>query len=437
MKQPILFLFFLFGISFIGFSQLGFDPKFKAKEILYLLKNGKFETICLRMDPVMKRMMDEEKLMGFWDILEMSNGQILEVGEPLVTTKDKLAVTVTVIQYEKKKVGLKIVFNEKGEIAGLFLVSPTPQYQHPDYVNTNTFYEFKMVLPDPNFPLDGVLTLPRKGDKFPVIIIVGDVGAIDKDGSIGPNKIYKDLAWGLADNGVAVYRYDKRNFAYPKDLVSKKNLTPNDEYLIDLKNAIKQVKKVPEIDSNQIIVLGHGLGAYFIPYFQKSVPNIHGFISFNGNFSNLSQLLVQQNFYLTTKLAEPQKQEAKLNLQKANYALNALSVKSKSDSLPYGFSASYWLFLKENGPTQHIAEVVYQPILFLQGNRDYQVPISELEQWKNLGQTYAIRTWTFASFPKLNHLGLEGEGPSLPAEYLKPNNIPYEVILRIASFVLY
>lgn len=193
----------------------------------------------------------------------------------------------------------------------------------------------------------------------------------------------------------------------------------------------------PEIDSNQIIVLGHGLGAYLIPYFQKCLPSIHAFISINGNFSQLPDLLVQQNSYLVNKLAEPKKNEAKLNLQKAIYAQKSLSIKSKTDSLPYGFAASYWLFLKENGPTTHVGEVVYQRILFLQGNRDYQVPISELEQWKLLGQTYAIRNWTYSSYTKLNHLGLEGEGPSLPDEYLKANNIPYEVILRIAGFVLY
>jgi hypothetical protein len=80
---------------------------------------------------------------------------------------------------------------------------------------------------------------------------------------------------------------------------------------------------------------------------------------------------------------------------------------------------------------------VYQRILFLQCNRDFQVPVSELEQWRLLSQNYAIRNWTFSFFAKLNHLGLEGEGSSLPAEYLKPNNIPYELILRIAGFVLY
>lgn len=239
MKHQILVFLFIFGISFCSFSQIGFDPKFKAKEVVFLLKSGKYETVCSRMDPLMKRILNEDKLMGFWDILEMCNGQIIEVNEPTITTKDKLAITVSVIQYEKKKVGLKIVFNERGEIAGLFLVSPTPQYQHPDYVNPNTFYEFKKILPDPNFPLEGVLTIPRKGDKLPVVIIVGDAGAIDKDYSIGPNKIYKDLAWGLADNGVAVYRYDKRNYAYAKDLSSKRFFTPDDEYLIDLKNAIK------------------------------------------------------------------------------------------------------------------------------------------------------------------------------------------------------
>jgi uncharacterized protein len=42
---------------------------------------------------------------------------------------------------------------------------------------------------------------------------------------------------------------------------------------------------------------------------------------------------------------------------------------------------------------------------------------------------------TLKSYPKLNHLFLEGEGESLPAEYSTPGHIPAYVLDDIAAFV--
>ena len=41
----------------------------------------------------------------------------------------------------------------------------------------------------------------------------------------------------------------------------------------------------------------------------------------------------------------------------------------------------------------------------------------------------------FVSYPKLNHLFMEGEGKSSPAEYAKPNHIPEYVIRDLAKWI--
>ncbi|MDZ4667513.1 MAG: DUF3887 domain-containing protein [bacterium] len=184
----------LFCVPLIGFGQFSYDPVFKSKETIYLLKNAKYETIYNRMDPLMKRIMDEEKLMAFWDVLEMSYGLVQTIGEPSISSKEKFAISVTVIQFEKKKIGLKLVFNQKGEISGLFQVSPTPIYQTPDYVNPFSIEESKKSIPHPKSPINGMLVLPKKGARFPLLIIVGGTAIADKDLTVGPNKIYKDIA---------------------------------------------------------------------------------------------------------------------------------------------------------------------------------------------------------------------------------------------------
>jgi hypothetical protein len=63
--------------------------------------------------------------------------------------------------------------------------------------------------------------------------------------------------------------------------------------------------------------------------------------------------------------------------------------------------------------------------------------MSELDKWKKLAQEQNKLDYTFSVYPKLNHLAIEGEGPAVPTDYEKPGNVPYEVILKMASFILY
>ena len=72
-------------------------------------------------------------------------------------------------------------------------------------------------------------------------------------------------------------------------------------------------------------------------------------------------------------------------------------------------------------------------MLILQGERDYQVTLEDLAGWKTYlsGQSNV----EFKTYPKLNHLFLEGEGKSAPAEYLDPGHVPVYVIDDIARWI--
>lgn len=423
MKTVVGLLLFLFFTPFIGYTQPSFDPKFKSKEIMYFFKNGKYEAIYNRMDPVMKRIMDEEKIMIFWDVLEMSYGSVQTVGEPSISTRDKLVIAITAIQFERRKIGVKLVFNQKAELSGLFLVPPTPIYQTPDYVNPFSFYEYKKSFSQAKFSINGMLTVPKKEGKYPLLIIVGGTAVADKDLSIGPNKIYKDIAWGLADNGVAVYRYDKRNLMQGNEginsvkddakvaakVAAKNNVntstksptkyTVKEEYLMGLNLAIAQLKLLPEIDSNHIIILGHSESAYLIPYFEMNLARVQSYIALAAPYD-----------YKPTALSDPK-----------TLVTNTFYTSS----------------LQSNGPAQALQTKLPERILFIQGGRDAHVALSELDKWKKMALEQKKLDYTFSVYPKLNHLAIEGDGAALPTDYEKAGNVPYEVILKMASFILY
>lgn len=65
--------------------------------------------------------------------------------------------------------------------------------------------------------MGGTLLPPTDGESVPGAVIVHGSGPTDRDGTHGPNKPYKQLAWGLASRGVPVLRCDKRTFACAAD----------------------------------------------------------------------------------------------------------------------------------------------------------------------------------------------------------------------------
>jgi len=69
----------------------------------------------------------------------------------------------------------------------------------------------------------------------------------------------------------------------------------------------------------------------------------------------------------------------------------------------------------------------------LHGERDYQVTQADLDGWK-LGLRNSSAA-TFKSYPKLNHLLMEGAGKSTPAEYQTPSHVAPYVIDDISAWV--
>jgi fermentation-respiration switch protein FrsA (DUF1100 family) len=105
---------------------------------------------------------------------------------------------------------------------------------------------------------------------------------------------------------------------------------------------------------------------------------------------------------------------------------------AKSEDLPLGMPSFYWQSLK-NYDQVKTAKSIKQPILILNGERDYQVPMTEFNLWKKeLGQD---KKNTFISYPQLNHLFIKGEGKSVPSEYNTSGNVQEKVITDLVAWI--
>ena len=83
------------------------------------------------------------------------------------------------------------------------------EYKTPGYANQELFTEEEVVVGEGKWALPGTLSMPANvaaSDKVPAVVLVHGSGPNDRDESIGPNKPFKDLAWGLASKGIGVLR---------------------------------------------------------------------------------------------------------------------------------------------------------------------------------------------------------------------------------------
>ncbi len=104
--------------------------------------------------------------------------------------------------------------------------------------------------------LPATLTLPNNKTIVPAVVLVQGSGPNDQDETITvPDKPFKDLAYGLASQNIAVLRYVKRTKQYGADSKSDAPFTVKDEVTDDAIAAVALLEKLPEINKKQIYVL--------------------------------------------------------------------------------------------------------------------------------------------------------------------------------------
>lgn len=413
----------------------------KAKSILESCKSGDFIKAVDYFDETIKLKLDAGQLSYLWGSLEERVGQVKPVQSRLISSEVKDSITIFYIpcDFERMALDLKLGFNSSGKVVGFFLIPPAAavSYKKPDWIGPGVIREKDVEIPGTRFKLKGKLTVPAQGDHFPLVILVHGSGPQDMDVTIGPNRIFSDLAMSLAANGIAVLRYHKRTYNHIGDLYAATDqMTPYDETVEDVKFAFDYAASFPEIDSTSIFVLGHSFGGMMSARIASTTPQVKGLIVMAANASPLENLIVSQMKYLFQN--DTASGLSGVALKRAEAAKRIVSAHQYSsttpaDSLLLGLSPAYWDYLKGYDQVNEM-KVFKKPVLFLQGGRDYQVPVSEFEIWrKNLE---GKGNFTFKLYPDLNHLFMTGEGLSLPAEYEKRGNVSRKVTDDISGWVL-
>src|SRR5690606_37219939 len=87
------------------------------------------------------------------------------------------------------------------------------------------FSEQELSIGEGDAALPATLALPAGEGPFPAVVLVHGSGPHDRNETVGPNRPFLDIARGLAAQGVAVLRYEKRSKAHPEAYVAPGSLT--------------------------------------------------------------------------------------------------------------------------------------------------------------------------------------------------------------------
>lgn len=212
----------------------------------------------------------------------------------------------------------------------------------------------------------------------PVALIIAGSGPTDKDGNstlAGKNNSLKMLAEGLAQQGIATVRYDKRGLGDNQALLTKEEDGTFDQYVDDAVQIIQTLMADKAYTS--VHVIGHSEGS-LIGLLAAQKTGVASFVSIAGAGRPLDEVLLEQ---LKGQLAP------KLFNESTNI-LTALKqgkqVKNISPELQALFRPSvqpFLISLLKYQPADELAKVKGR-VLLLQGTTDLQVKEADAEALK-------------------------------------------------------
>lgn len=283
-------------------------------------------------------------------------------------------------------------------------------------------YDSEQVVIDPE--VQGTLLSPRGSAQPPLAILIAGSGPTDRDGNQAQfkNNSLKYLAEGLAQKGIAVFRYDKRVIAQiSKGNVQEEKMTFEDE----VNDALLVVNYFKKRYKN-ITLVGHSEGA-LIGLLVAQEGGISKFVSLAGAGTSSATLIEEQIAKNAPQLKE-ESQKVINQLRKGELVENISSYLApvfRESVQPYLIS---WFKYE---PAQEIAKLSI-PILIIQGTNDLQVDSKQAQLLKE-------------AQPKAQLLLIEGMNHVLKKvktieenqqSYLNPDfPVPAELVEGIASFI--
>jgi len=355
-------------------------------------------------------------------------GTLQQVGPPVLAQSGTDNLVSFPVHFDRVSVNIQFTLNQAGQVAGLFFrpaETPLPPlWKRPPYSKPDSFRERDVTIGTGEWKLPGTLTIPTAKGPHAALLLVHGPGPNDRDETLYSNRMFKDLAEGLASRGFVVLRYDKRTKVYGERMAGSV-FTLQQETVDDAVLALAFLRQQNEVLANRVFLMAHSLGGYAMPRIAARDGKLAGAILLAANARPIEDVVLDQ-FEAASKLrANDPAARQRMEQLKAEVA----KVKALTAPAALGLPAAYWLDLRNYHPAQEAKRLTF-PMLFLQGEQDTQVTMRDFEAWKSAlsAFTNAHKNAEFHSYPNLNHLFQSGD-------MRVPGNVASEVIDRIAAWI--
>lgn len=405
------------------------------------LAAGEYAKAEEMMNGQMKASMSSSALAELWDQLTTQLGDYASSPAKKYQEEGGYRVVYVTLAFADAEIDMKVVFDDAGKVAGLWFGEPRPlgagTYRPPEYADQESFTETECTVGSGEWQLPATLTVPVGSGPFPAVVLVHGSGPKDRDETVGPNKPFADLAWGLAGRGIAVLRYEKRTQHYQGQLTDVSGFTLDQETVDDAVAAVELLRVTEGVDAERIFVLGHSLGGMAAPRIASRLAREGsgapaGLIMMAANARDYLDLVAEQVEYLAGLDGQvTDEEQQQIDLFRSQIARIRDGDLGPGEVL-LGAGEAYWADILSYDQVETAGNLGL-PLLFLQGERDYQVTMEDYALWRQAMEGRG--DVTFASYPGLNHLFIAGEGQPRPGEYETAGNVAVEVVEDVASWV--
>ena len=364
----------------------------------------------------------EELSLEFDDIIKIYGEPLEYDSEEVVATRQDSGTLVSVpVRFTTGWMDLTYTINSTSSVTG-FKITVSDKLDENGYNETQ--FAYKTSFGEEN----AVFTNTNKTEKSPLVIFVHDKESLDKNSTVGVRKLFRDLAYALADEGVASVRYDRITLDN-KDIEDSIALMKE-----ELKAVYEASISLEGIDSERIYILGYGIGGYLLPNLIEDLP-VQGMIISSAPYETVHYSIYEQEIYeldCDKTMLEQNKKVRKQEIENSKVLIDSLVNPEDFYQSIFGYSSSFWIEL-QSYDIATILEGYTNPILVTHGSNDYQVVSSSHNLWKH--GLKGMENVSFKYYKNMDHLLSINKSTSVPSDQLTEGSIASAYVSDIVKFV--
>ena len=371
-----------------------------ANRLLDHLDRGEFTQAEAMLDAQMKQLVPAARLEQVWKSLPADGSR----GEADLRTDGTTRILLVPLTRGGASLNASISIDAAGKVSGLLVrpAPPAPPPPPPPPPPAAGFAEKEVMVGDGERALPATLAMPSGTGPFPAVVLVHGSGPQDRDETIGANRPFLDIARGLAAQGIAVLRYEKRTKVRPQDYAAGVDI--DTETTDDAVTALATLRAQPDIDPERVFVIGHSQGGMMAPRIAMKDGKTAGLVLLAAPARNLLDILMEQNVRLLGMQGIQDTPEGIAHLDKLKAQIaNVRGAGDAAVGAPMGLPVDYWRSVDGVDPVAE-ARKANEPMLILHGGRDIQVVDADWQAWQ--AAFGSDKDVVMKLYPTLNHLAI-------------------------------